>query len=104
MSKQSTHIVINRFRTESVYRIAAAGAYFSIVPLCIIFGVIGLFTESSLITFNDEPLPGVKGLIASPFIGLFIATIITLMGGTLYAAGLWLYSRIGVLSLRFYER
>jgi len=95
-------IVVRRFRTGSVFRIATAGIFFSLVPFFILMGVLALFGLST-IKWNDVPVLGVRGFLASPLMGLFAASLFTALGGGGMAFGLWLYSKLKPLTLRYLE-
>jgi len=92
-------IKIQRLSITSVYKLVAIGATFSLVPFSVLMGVLSLFGAQT-ITWDGKHLIGHDGLIASPFIGLFLSGFITLFFGTLCAIGLWLYSLWRPLSLR----
>jgi hypothetical protein len=89
---------IRRLRTGSVFRLVAAGSFFSLVPLAIMMGVFALFGFKT-VTWNKEPLMGLTGLLASPLIGVFIAAFLTAFLGSLISFCLWLYSKIKPLHL-----
>lgn len=55
-------------------------------------GVLGLFGLDT-VTWNRQHLHGVTALVASPFIGAFIATIFTGFVGLMVALGLWIFSK-----------
>ena len=92
-------ITIRRIRTGSVFRIVAAGAFFSITPFFILMGVLAAFGMDSL-KWNDQPVLGLKALVAGPFMGLFAAALFTALIGLMLSLGLWLYSKFSPLSLR----
>jgi len=93
-------VSIRRFRTGSVFRIAAAGIFFSIVPFFLLMGVFALFGMSS-VKWNGAPVYGLNGLLVSPLMGLFAAAFCTGFGGVGMAFGLWFYSKLRPLSLTF---
>jgi hypothetical protein len=95
-------LTIRRFRTGSVFRIVAAGAFLSLVPFACLMGVFALFGFHT-VTWNHQPVTGIVGLIASPFIGLFLAALFTAFFGVCLAFGLWLYSKIRPLTLHILE-
>jgi len=95
-------IVIRRLRTGSVFRVAAAGIFFSLIPFAMVMGVCGLFGMDTL-SWNEKPVHGVTALVASPFVGAFIAAMFTAFGGSGLAFGLWLYSKFKPLRLTVVE-
>jgi hypothetical protein len=92
-------ITIRRIRTGSVFRIVAAGAFFSITPFFVLMGVLAAFGMDSL-KWNDQPVLGLKALVAAPFMGLFAAALFTALMGLMLSLGLWLYSKFRPLSIR----
>jgi hypothetical protein len=95
-------LVIRRFSTGCVLRGVAAGALFSLVPLAIFFGVLALFGLNT-VKWNNQPIYGISGLLVSPLIGVMLAGFFTAFGGLALAFGLWLYSKVRPLRLRFIE-
>ena len=80
---------IRAIAAGTVFKLAFVGLVVSLVPLTTAAGIFSLFGASTL-TWNQKPLTGVSGLLASPFIGLFIAAVFTMLVGGLMALGLWL--------------
>ena len=99
-STGSTTFIIRRLKTGSVFRLVAAGTFFSLVPFCTLLGLLALF-GSEYIKLNEEPVVGLKGLIVSPFVGIFFAVIVTALFGVMLAFGLWVYSQWKPLALDF---
>lgn len=93
-------ITVRRFRTGSVFRLVAAGAFGSLVPFFVIMGVLAAFGMNSL-HWNNEPVYGFKGLLLSPLFGILAAAIVTMIAGVGFAFGLWLYSKFRPLNLRY---
>src|SRR3982750_4368038 len=92
-------IEIRRIRTGSVFRIVAAGTFFSITPFFILMGVLAAFGMDSL-KWNNQPIVGLKAILAGPFMGLFAAALFTALIGLMLSLGLWLYSKFRPLSIR----
>jgi hypothetical protein len=92
-------ITIRRIRTGSIFRIVAAGTFLSITPFFILMGVLAAFGMDTL-KWNDQPVLGLRALIAGPFMGLFAAAVFTAMMGLMLSLGLWLYSKFRPLSIR----
>jgi hypothetical protein len=86
-------IVIRRLSTGSVFRLVAAGAFFSLIPLAVCFGILALFGLST-IKWNNQPIYGISGLLVSPLIGTMLAAFLTGFGGLALVFGLWLYSKV----------
>ena len=85
-------IAVRRIRTGSVFRLMAAGIFFSFVPFTLLMGVFALMGLNTF-QLNDQPIYGLKGLLVSPLIGVCIAAVFTAIGGVVMAFGLWLYSK-----------
>ena len=98
MNEDNT-LTIRRIRTGSIFRIVATGTFFSITPFFILMGVLAALGMDSL-KWNDQPVMGLKALVAAPFMGLFAAAIFTALMGLMLSFGLWLYSRFTTLSIR----
>ena len=60
---------IRRLSTGSVFRIIAAGSFFSMIPLTIFFGILALFGLDT-IKWNNAPIHGLSGLLLSPLLGV----------------------------------
>jgi hypothetical protein len=78
---------------------APHGAFFSITPFFTLMGVLAAFGMDSL-KWNDQPVLGLKALVAGPFMGLFAAALFTALIGLMLSLGLWLYSKFRPLSIR----
>jgi len=93
-----TTMSVQRLSTGTVYKLWFIGLSVSLVPLCILFGVLALFGFNT-VTWNGQHLHGVSGFIVSLFIGVFIALMGTAFFGSAAAFGLWLYSKFRSLTL-----
>ncbi|HEV7716962.1 MAG TPA: hypothetical protein VGO53_15290 [Steroidobacteraceae bacterium] len=100
--KPERSICIRRLSTGSVFRLVAVGIFFSVVPFCLLMGVFAAFGFNA-IRWNNEPVLGLKGLLISPFVGVFIGAIFTAVAGAGMAFGLWLYSKLKPMNLRVLE-
>jgi hypothetical protein len=89
---------VTRLKTGSVFRLVAAGTFFSLVPFFILLGLLALFGRE-LVQFNDESVVGLQGLLVSPLLGIFSAIVCTAFIGVMLAFGLWLYSKWKPLTL-----
>lgn len=95
-------LTIRRIKTGSVFRLLAASMSCSLIPLCILMGILGLFGFDTL-NWNNRPLHGVTALVAAPFIGVFMAAIFTGVFGLLVAFGLWLFSKFRPIKIEVLE-
>lgn len=98
----SRTLEIKRLSTGTVFKIMLIGGFCSLIPFSVLMGILSLFGASS-VTWNNQPLTGVHGLIAAPFIGAFTALLISGLFGLFIAAGLWLYSKFKPLTLHYHE-
>ena len=93
-------IEIRRFSFASVYKILAIASGCSMVPLAVMMGLFAFFGAPTIV-WNGQHLTGLMGLIASPFVGIMLALIFTGFLGTLFACGLWLYSKFGSMEIEY---
>jgi hypothetical protein len=93
-------IVVRKLRTGTVYRLVATGAVFGLVPLFVVFGILGSAGLSTL-TWNGQPLTGLRSIIAGPLMGIMFALMCTGIFGSAIALGLWIYSRFRPLKLEY---
>ena len=63
-------------------------------------GILNLFGMET-IKWNHHPLVGVAGLVASPFVGIFITLFISTFLWVSAFVGLWLYSSFKSIELEF---
>lgn len=91
---------IKRFSFGTVYKILAIASTCSLVPVSILMGLFAFFGAETIV-WNGQHLTGLMGLIASPFVGIMLALIFTGFLGTLFACGLWLYSKFGTLHIAY---
>lgn len=85
-------IDISRLSAGSVYKLLAIGSLCSIVPFCTLMGLFALFGYDTL-SWNDQPVTGISGLLAGPFIGAFIGGCFVALWGSACVLGLWIYSK-----------
>jgi hypothetical protein len=98
MSQERT-ISARRLRTGTIFRLAAAGLFFSIIPFFVLMGILALFGLNS-VKWNNVPIYGVKALLVSPLMGVFAAALLTAIVGVGMSFGLWVYSRLYRMELR----
>lgn len=91
-------ITIQRLSVGSVYKIFAIGCACSFIPFSVLMGVLALFGQNT-VTWNGRALVGITGLVASPFIGVFLAALLTGFLGTMAAFGLWVFSKFREFTL-----
>lgn len=91
-------ITIQRLSTGTVYKLWLIALASFFIPFSTLMGVLSLFGFGS-VNWNGQALRGVQGLIASPFIGVFLTLLFTAVFGSSSALGLWLYSKFRRLEL-----
>ena len=95
-------IEIKRLAMGTIFKILILGSLFSIVPFSLLMGILSSFGAST-VSWNGQPLTGITGLIASPFIGVFIALLFSGIFGLFLSAGLWVYSRFKPMVLHYWK-
>ncbi len=93
-----TAISTHRLSVGSVYKLWLIGLSVSMVSLGVLFGVLAMFGFNT-VTWNEQPLHGVAGLIGGPLLGVFVALLFTAIFGSAAALGLWLYSKFRPITL-----
>lgn len=91
-------IAVQRISAGTLFKLTVVGIGFSFIPFSVLMGVLALFGAAT-ISVNHQPLTGLAGLLASPFVGLGLTVVFTLFVGTFMMLGLWLYSTIRPLTL-----
>src|SRR5258706_3880657 len=86
-------IIIKRFTVGTLFKIVAIGCSISLFGFAILMGVLAFFGAHT-VNWNREPVTGVSGLVASPFIGAALAVFFTLFGLLNFAFSFWLFSKI----------
>ena len=86
-------ITLKRITAKSLFKLVLIGEAMVIIPFAILCGVFSFF-GLSFVSWNSQPLTGTKGLIASPFIGIFLTLVWTSVIWVGLALGGWLYSKI----------
>lgn len=91
-------ITVLRISAGTLFKLVGLGLTLTLVPFTLLMGVFALFGAST-ISWNQQPVTGVSGLLASPFIGFFLAAMFTMFLGACMTLGLWLYSKFRPLTL-----
>ena len=92
-------MTVQRISAGTLLKLTGVGLVFTFVPFTILMGCFALFGYET-VTWNEQALVGVSGLLASPFIGLFIAGVFTVIIGPCIAIGLWVYSKYRPITIR----
>jgi hypothetical protein len=93
-----TEITVQRLSAGTIFKLAGLGLVITLIPFTFVMGVLAFFGAST-VNWNQQQLTGWTGLIASPFIGMFLAALFTMFLGCCMAFGLWLYSKFRPLTL-----
>ncbi len=93
-------IIIKRFTAGSLFKIVAIGCSISLIGFAVLMGFFALLGAHT-VHWNRESLTGIAGLIASPFIGLFLAALFTVFGWLGFALSFWLFSLFGRLRVDY---
>ncbi len=93
-----TRISLTRLYVGSIYKLVFIGLLFSLMPLCIVFGVFSAFGANT-VQWGGRPVYGVMGLLMSPVVGAVLVGFLTGFFGTACVVGLWLFSKFRPLSL-----
>ena len=93
-----SQIKLDQLTAGSIYKITFLGLAFSLMPLCLVFGVFAVFGFNTII-WNGQPVHGLNGLLLSPIIAAIIASLLGGFVGTACVAGLWLHSKFRPLTL-----
>jgi hypothetical protein len=92
--------VINKLSLGTVFKITFIGLAFGLVPIFALMGVLSLFGMAT-VTWNEQPVTGISGLISAPFIGLFVALVFTAVLGLAMGLGLFIYSKFRNLEIEY---
>jgi ABC-type spermidine/putrescine transport system permease subunit II len=91
-------ITVQRLSAGTLFKLAGVGLAITLISFSSVMGIFAFFGAST-VTWNHQQLTGWSGLIASPFIGAFVAVLFTGILGCCMAFGLWLYSKFRPLKL-----
>ena len=91
-------ITVLRISAGTLFKLAGLGLVLTLVPFALLMGCFAFFGASTVI-WNQQPVTGVTGFVVSPFMGLLLAAIFTMLLGSCMTLGLWLYSRFRPITL-----
>jgi len=94
------HITVRRIRGGSLVKLILFGSMIGGAAVMTVFGFFGLF-GAEIIMWNDHYVTGVKGFLASPFMGLFGGGIMGLMSSFFIYIGLRIYSFFRPLEIEY---
>lgn len=84
----------------SLFKLYFKSFGYGLVIFSFVMGFFALFGFET-VTWNEEPLTGITGLIASVPIGIFIAFFFTVFLWLIGILGLWLNSLFGSINITF---
>lgn len=93
-------IKIKRLKPGSLFKLIFIGYAIILIPFSILCGISSLFGMGT-VTWNNQPITGIPGLIASPFIGIFLTILFSILGWIGLCIGLWIYSKFKNIELEF---
>jgi ABC-type polysaccharide/polyol phosphate export permease len=93
-------ITVKRFTVGSSFKIVLIGVSISMIAFAILMGVFALFGAQT-VHWGQQPITGVAGLLASPFIGVFLAVIFSFFGWLGFMFSFWLFSRFGSMTIEY---
>lgn len=85
-------VKVRKISAGSMLKLISIGLYLSIVPFSLVVGVLSLFGIGGIM-WNGRPLYGISALGASPFVGVFLATLSTAIVWASCSFGLWIFSK-----------
>ena len=95
-----SRIRIKRLKAGSLFKLIFIGNFMFLIPFSILMGMFSLFGADT-VKWNNQPIRGIAGLIASPFVGLFITIIFSILFWAAMFVGLWIYSKFKSIELEF---
>jgi len=87
----SESLKIKRLRGASIFKIIVFGSALGCAVISTIFGIFALF-GAEVVQWNEQYVTGIKGFLASPFLGLFAGGFLGLFASFFVYIGLRAYS------------
>ena len=91
---------VKKVSAGTVYKLMAIGLSVGFFPIFIIFGVMAA-NGMDVLTWNQQPVTGLKSLIVGPLMGVMMTLLFTAILGSVMVFGLWIYSFIKPLSIKY---
>jgi hypothetical protein len=98
--KNTKTLDVDRIRGASVIKLILLGSTTSWILVTSVCGVAALF-GAEVIQWNGQYVTGMKGLIASPFIGAFVGILFGLFSAAFTYLGLRFYSLFRGISVEY---
>ena len=83
---------IKSIAAGSVYKLVFVGSWIGSIPIFLFLGVLAM-SGFEIVSWNENYITGLGGLVGSPLVGLFMATIFGALLGTIMAIGLRIFSK-----------
>lgn len=93
-------VEVKKVSEGTIYKLFAVGLTFGFLPLFILLGIFGAFGMEA-ITWNEQPVTGIKAIFVGPLMGIFMSLMFTAMIGSICALGLWFFSFFKPLKIEF---
>lgn len=98
--KNTETLEVDRIRGASVVKLILLGSTIGCALITSVFGIAALFGVE-VVQWNEEYVTGIKGLVASPFIGAFVGFLFGLFSAVFTYLGLRFYSLFHGVSLEY---
>ena len=96
----SETLKIQRLRGGTLFKIIFIGNSLFFIPFSVLMGIFSFFGAET-VKWNGQPLIGFAGLVASPFIGVFVTLLFSAFNWVPIFIGLWLYSKFKPIQLEY---
>jgi hypothetical protein len=94
------YVIIKRLSFGSLFKVIVVGWSISLISFATLMGAFAFFGGNT-IRWNDKNITGFTGLIVSPFIGLFLTAIFTILCWFSFAFSFWVFSQFGHLRIKY---
>lgn len=95
-------LTIQQLSTSTVFKLVAIGSMCSFVPIFLVIGLLSAMGNGT-IQWNGQAVMGMKALLLSPVMGAMAALMTTVILGTLLSLGLWIFSLVRPVQLKYFE-
>lgn len=98
--KNTETLEVARVRGASIVKLIVLGSVIGCTLITSVLGFAALF-GAEVLQWNKQYVTGIKGLLASPFIGAFVGVLFGLFSATFTYVGLRFYSLFRGVSLEY---
>jgi hypothetical protein len=95
-------LTVAKLRAGTIYKLLGVGLMVALLPLFTLFGLLAA-ADLSTLTWNEQPVTGLKAIVIGPLMGVFLAAMFTAVIGSVTAFGLWLYSKFKPIEIEYDE-